>query len=69
MMITTLRDPDEVRKPSGVLFDEIPDVKVNKQNLEMAETPNSEDARPVRSVRCSRTAIGTGTCRSWSRPR
>jgi DNA end-binding protein Ku len=35
MMISTLLDPDEVRKPEEY-FDEIPDVKVDKQNLEMA---------------------------------
>jgi Ku protein len=36
MMITTLLDPDEVRKPE-TFFDDIPDVKVEKQNLQMAE--------------------------------
>lgn len=36
MMISTLLDPDEVRKPED-FFDEIPDVKVDKQNLQMAE--------------------------------
>jgi DNA end-binding protein Ku len=37
MMLTTLRDPDEIRKPEEA-FDEIGDVKVNKENLQMAET-------------------------------
>lgn len=36
MMITTLRDPEEVRKPEE-FFDDIPEVKVDKQNLQMAE--------------------------------
>jgi Ku protein len=36
LMITTLLDPDEVRKPEEY-FDKIPDVKVDKQNLQMAE--------------------------------
>ena len=36
MMLTTLRDPDEIRKPEEA-FDEIGDVKVNKENLQMAE--------------------------------
>jgi DNA end-binding protein Ku len=37
MMLTTLRDPDEIRKPEEA-FDDIGDVKVNKENLHMAET-------------------------------
>jgi Ku protein len=37
MMLTTLRDPDEIRKPEEA-FDGIDDVKVNKENLQMAET-------------------------------
>jgi DNA end-binding protein Ku len=37
MMLTTLRDPDEIRKPEEA-FDDIDDVKVNKENLQMAET-------------------------------
>jgi len=37
MMLTTLRDPDEIRKPEEA-FDDIADVKVNKENLQMAET-------------------------------
>ena len=37
LMLTTLRDPDEIRKPEEA-FDEIEDVKVSKENLEMAET-------------------------------
>jgi DNA end-binding protein Ku len=37
MMLTTLRDPDEIRKPEEA-FDEIGDVKVDKENLQMAET-------------------------------
>jgi DNA end-binding protein Ku len=37
MMLTTLRDPDEIRKPEEA-FDGIDDVKVNKDNLQMAET-------------------------------
>jgi Ku protein len=36
MMLTTLRDPDEIRKPEEA-FDDIDDVKVNKENLQMAE--------------------------------
>lgn len=36
MMIVTLRDPDEVRKPEEV-FDGIKDVKIDKQNLTLAE--------------------------------
>jgi DNA end-binding protein Ku len=37
MMLTTLRDPDEIRKPEEA-FDDIDDVKVDKENLQMAET-------------------------------
>ena len=37
IMLTTLRDPDEIRKPEEA-FNEIDDVKVNKENLQMAET-------------------------------
>jgi Ku protein len=37
MMLTTLRDPDEIRKPEEA-FDDIDDVKVDRQNLQMAET-------------------------------
>jgi DNA end-binding protein Ku len=37
IMLTTLHDPDEVRLPEEV-FDDIKDVKVDKQNLAMAET-------------------------------
>jgi Ku protein len=37
MMLVTLRDPDEVRKPEDA-FDEIRDVKIDKDNLHMAET-------------------------------
>ena len=37
MMLTTLRDPDEIRKPEEA-FDDIDDVKVNRENLQMAET-------------------------------
>ncbi len=37
MMLVTLHDPDEVRLPEEV-FDDIKDVKVDKQNLGMAET-------------------------------
>lgn len=37
MMLTTLRDPDEIRKPEET-FDDIGDVKVDKENLQMAET-------------------------------
>ena len=37
MMLTTLRDPDEIRKPEEA-FHDIDDVKVNKENLQMAET-------------------------------
>jgi DNA end-binding protein Ku len=37
MVLVTLRDPDEVRKPSKV-FEDIPDTKVEPQLLQMAET-------------------------------
>src|ERR1700742_4178552 len=37
IMLTTLHDPDEVRLPEEI-FDDIKDVKVDKQNLAMAET-------------------------------
>jgi DNA end-binding protein Ku len=37
MMLVTLRDPDEIRKPEEA-FDDIDDVKVDKDNLHMAET-------------------------------
>jgi Ku protein len=37
IMLTTLRDPDEIRKPEEA-FDDIDDVRVNKENLHMAET-------------------------------
>ena len=37
MMLTTLHDPDEVRLPEEI-FDDIKDVKVDKQNLSLAET-------------------------------
>jgi DNA end-binding protein Ku len=37
MMLTTLRDPDEIRKPETA-FNDIDDVKVDKDNLQMAET-------------------------------
>jgi DNA end-binding protein Ku len=37
MMLTTLRDPDEIRKPETA-FNDIDDVKVDKENLQMAET-------------------------------
>jgi Ku protein len=37
MILTTLRDPDEIRKPE-LAFHEIEDVKVAKENLQMAET-------------------------------
>ena len=37
MMLMTLRDPDEIRKPEEA-FDGIEDVKVDKENLQMAET-------------------------------
>jgi DNA end-binding protein Ku len=37
MMLTTLRDPDEIRKPEEA-FRDIDDVKVDKENLQMAET-------------------------------
>ena len=37
MMLMTLRDPDEIRKPEEA-FDGIDDVKVDKDNLQMAET-------------------------------
>jgi Ku protein len=37
IMLTTLHDPDEVRLPEEV-FDDIKDVKVDKQNLSLAET-------------------------------
>src|SRR3954466_15293191 len=36
-MLITLHDPDEVRLPEEI-FDEIKDVKVDKQNLSLAET-------------------------------
>lgn len=36
MMLTTLRDPDEIRKPEQA-FEEIDDGKVDKENLQMAE--------------------------------
>jgi Ku protein len=36
-MLTTLHDPDEVRLPEEI-FDDIKDVKVDKQNLALAET-------------------------------
>ena len=36
-MLITLHDPDEVRLPEEV-FDDIKDVKVDKQNLQLAET-------------------------------
>jgi len=36
-MLTTLHDPEEVRLPEEI-FDEIKDVKVDKQNLSLAET-------------------------------
>jgi DNA end-binding protein Ku len=36
-MLITLHDPDEVRLPEEI-FDDIKDVKVDKQNLELAET-------------------------------
>lgn len=36
MILTTLRDPDEVREPEK-LFADIPDVKVDSKNLSMAE--------------------------------
>jgi Ku protein len=37
IMLTTLHDPSEVRLPEEI-FDDIKDVKVDKQNLSMAET-------------------------------
>lgn len=37
LTMVTLRDPDEVRVPETV-FDDIPEVKIEKQNLSMAET-------------------------------
>jgi DNA end-binding protein Ku len=37
MMLLTLRDPDEIRKPEEA-FDDIDDVKIDKDNLHMAET-------------------------------
>ena len=37
MMLVTLHDPDEVRLPEEI-FDDIKDVKVDKQNLALAET-------------------------------
>jgi len=37
MMLVTLRDPDEIRKPEEA-FDDIDNVKVDKDNLHMAET-------------------------------
>src|SRR6185369_5971124 len=37
IMLTTLHDPEEVRLPEEI-FDDIKDVKVDKQNLAMAET-------------------------------
>jgi Ku protein len=37
IMLSTLHDPDEVRLPEEI-FDDIKDVKVDKQNLAMAET-------------------------------
>ena len=37
MMLTTLRDPDEIRRPEDA-FDDIDTVRVNKDNLHMAET-------------------------------
>jgi DNA end-binding protein Ku len=37
MMLLTLRDPDEIRKPEEA-FDNISDVKIDKDNLHMAET-------------------------------
>lgn len=37
MMLLTLRAPDEVRKPEEA-FDDISDVKIDKDNLHMAET-------------------------------
>ena len=37
MMLLTLRDPDEIRKPEEA-FDDISDVKIDKDNLHMAET-------------------------------
>jgi DNA end-binding protein Ku len=36
LILTTLRDPDEVRAPEKI-FDDIPDVKVDAKNLSMAE--------------------------------
>jgi Ku protein len=36
-LLTTLHDPDEVRLPEEI-FDDIKDVKVDKQNLSLAET-------------------------------
>jgi Ku protein len=37
MLLTTLRDPDEIRKPEDA-FEDISNVKVDKDNLHMAET-------------------------------
>lgn len=37
LMMVTLRDPDEVRRPETI-FDDIPDVKIDQKNLSMAET-------------------------------
>jgi DNA end-binding protein Ku len=37
MLLATLRDPDEVRNPAEI-FDDIRDVKVDKQNLSLAQT-------------------------------
>ncbi|MCD6073505.1 MAG: Ku protein, partial [Rhodospirillales bacterium] len=38
LMIVTLKDPDEVRKPEEIFDDEIKEVKVDKEALSMAET-------------------------------
>jgi Ku protein len=38
LMIVTLKDPDEVRKPEEIFDDEIKDVDVDKQAVSMAET-------------------------------
>lgn len=37
MLLTTLRDPDEIRKPEDA-FEDIGNVKVDRDNLQMAET-------------------------------
>jgi DNA end-binding protein Ku len=38
LLLATLRDPKEVRDPAEIFDEEVGDIKVNKQNVELAET-------------------------------